>query len=61
MDDKDIAIIKRNKLVEQMRGALRLADDLIDEYAADYEHRGNVDEVRDMIKAALSAAERGNK
>jgi hypothetical protein len=42
-----------------MREALRLADDLIDEYAADYEHRDNVDEVRDEIKAALSAAERG--
>ena len=48
----------KNKLIEQMREALRLADDLIDEYAADYEHRDNVDEMREEIKAALSAAER---
>ncbi|HPT48365.1 MAG TPA: hypothetical protein PLM07_20975 [Candidatus Rifleibacterium sp.] len=43
---------------EQMRDALKAADDLIDEYAADYEHRDNVDEIREEIKAAL-AAERG--
>jgi chromosome segregation ATPase len=52
-------VAAKDKLIEQMREALRLADDLIDEYAADYEHRDNVDEVRDEIKAALSAAERG--
>lgn len=40
---------------EQMREALHLADDLIDEYAADYEHRDNVDEIREEIKAALAA------
>lgn len=54
-------IERKDKLIAQMREALRLADDLIDEYAADYEHRDNVDEVRDMIKAALSAAERERK
>lgn len=48
----------KEKLIEQMREALRIADDLIDEYAADYEHRDNVDEIREEIKAAL-AAERG--
>jgi len=47
------------KQIEQMREALRLADDLIDEYAAVCEHADNVDELRDEIKAALSAAERG--
>jgi len=46
------------KQIEQMREALRLADDLIDEYAAVCEHADNVDELRDMIKAALSEAER---
>ena len=40
---------------ERMREALRQADDLIDEYAADYEHRDNVDEIREEIKAALAA------
>lgn len=53
--DKAIAQLK---LIEQIREALIAADGLIDEYAADYEHRDNVDEVRDEIKAAL-AAERG--
>ena len=47
----------KDKLIEQMREALKLADDLIDEYAADYEHRDNVDEIRDEIKAALAAEE----
>lgn len=51
-------IERKDNLVEQMREALHLADDLIDEYAADYEHRDNVDEIRDGIKVAL-AAERG--
>jgi chromosome segregation ATPase len=50
---------ERDKLVEQMREALNAADDLIDEYAADYEHRDNVDEIREEIKAALSAADGG--
>lgn len=45
--------------IEQMQEALRLADDLIDDYATDYEHRDNVDAARDKIKAALLAAERG--
>lgn len=54
-------IESKNKLIEQMREALSNADDLIDEYAADYEHRDNVDEIRDEIKAALEAAERINK
>jgi hypothetical protein len=48
----------KDKLIEQMREALHLADDLIDEYAADYEHRDNVDEIRDEIKAALAAERR---
>lgn len=56
-------LIQKNKelhaVIEQMREALRLADDLIDEYAAVCEHADNVDELRDEIKAALSAAERG--
>jgi hypothetical protein len=51
-------LAERDKLIEQMRDALSNADGLIDEYAADYEHRDNVDEIRDEIKAALSAAER---
>jgi multidrug resistance efflux pump len=54
-------IERKDALIEQMREALRLANDLIDDYASDYEHRDNVDEVRDMINAALSAAERGGK
>ena len=45
--------------IEQMREVLRLADELIDEYAAVCEHRDNVDEVRDRIKAAIEAVERG--
>lgn len=52
-------IKRKDKLIEQTREALRLADDLIDDYAMDYEHRDNVDDARDKIKAALSAAERG--
>ena len=52
--------IAQMRLIEQMGEALKLADDLIDEYAADYEHRDNVDEIREEIKAAL-AAERGGK
>ena len=48
-------LLAKDKLVEQMREALKLADDLIDEYAADYEHRDNVDEIREEIKAALAA------
>ena len=51
-------IESKSRLIEQMREALRAADDLIDEYTADYEHRDNVDEIREEIKAAL-AAERG--
>jgi hypothetical protein len=55
-----IKIVERkDRLIERMREALASADDLIDEYAADYEHRDNVDEIREEIKAALSAAERG--
>lgn len=53
-------IESKSRLIEQMRDALKAADDLIDEYAADYEHRDNVDDIREEIKAAL-AAERGNK
>lgn len=51
-------LLAKDKLIEQMREALASADNLIDEYAADYEHRDNVDEIREEIKAAL-AAERG--
>lgn len=55
-------LIQKNKelhaVIEQMREALRLADDLIDDYAMVVDHCDNVDEVREQIKAAL-AAERG--
>lgn len=51
-----IKIVERkDKLIDQMREALRAADNLIDEYASDYEHRDNVDEIREEIKAALTA------
>ena len=46
---------ERDKLIEQMREALRLADDLLDEYAEVVEHCDNVDEMREQIKAALAA------
>jgi excisionase family DNA binding protein len=65
--DAYMGVEKENKdaLIEQMREALRLANDLIDDYVAVCEHPDNVDEVRDIIKAALSAAlsaaERGGK
>ena len=48
MDDKDIAIIKRDKLIEQMREALKYA--LTEARSTECER---------LIKAALSAAERG--
>jgi DNA repair exonuclease SbcCD ATPase subunit len=59
--EQEAEIECKDKLIEQMREALRLADDLIDDYVAVCEHPDNVDEVRDIIKAALSAAERGGK
>jgi len=59
IDAQSRSIQAKDALIEQMREALRLADDLIDEYAAVCEHADNVDELRDEIKAALSAAERG--
>ena len=59
VDDLAAEIERKDAIIEQMREALRLADDLIDEYAAVCEHADNVDELRDEIKAALSAAERG--
>jgi hypothetical protein len=59
IDAQRSAAKTKDALIERMREALASADDLIDEYAADYEHRDNVDEIREEIKAALSAAERG--
>lgn len=59
IDAQSRSIKVKDAIIEQMREALRLADELIDEYAAVCEHADNVDELRDEIKAALSAAERG--
>ena len=44
----------------ELRELLRIADELIDEYAEVVEHCDNVDEMREQIKAAL-AAESGRK
>jgi hypothetical protein len=41
----------------ELRNLLRIADDLIDEYAEVVEHCDNVDEAREMIKDALAAKE----
>lgn len=57
------AIDKCNELERENaepRNLLRIADDLIDEYAEVVEHCDNVDEMREQIKAAL-AAERGER
>lgn len=40
----------------ELRNLLRIADDLIDEYAEVVEHCDNVDEMREQIKAAIEAA-----
>jgi len=61
VDDLAAEAERKDALIEQMREALRLADNLIDEYASgkDYEHQDK--EVRNIIKAALEAAERMKK
>jgi ElaB/YqjD/DUF883 family membrane-anchored ribosome-binding protein len=60
MDDKDIQIIKKDKLIEQMREALIVADSLVTSLIDTHVDRcaSIYDFDRDIIKAAL-AAERG--
>ena len=59
VDDLTAEIERKDKLIEQMWKRLNVPTICFDEYASgkDYEHQDK--EVRNMIKAVIEAAERG--